>query len=274
MINMKATVIVDNIEHNNLSGEWGLCIYIEYNGKTILLDSGASELFTTNAPALGLSLAGVDYAVLSHAHYDHSDGMPYFFRENNHAHFYLRQGCAEDCYKIGDDRKRQYIGIKSGILTDFADRITYVEGDYQLTEGVWLIPHKTPHLEAIGTREEMFRDKPEGWLPDDFSHEQSLVFETPTGLVIFNSCSHSGAANIINEVSATFPDKKVRAIIGGFHLFNKTDDEIHAFAQKLLDTKIEYICTGHCTGDNAYPLLQTALGDKLHRLHVGLVMEF
>lgn len=36
---------------------------------------------------------------------------------------------------------------------------------------------------------------PSGWkyLPDDFTHEQSLVFRTDNGLVIFNSCSHSGA---------------------------------------------------------------------------------
>ena len=39
---MEATVVVDNRGNGILSGEWGLCIYIEYGEKHILLDTGAS----------------------------------------------------------------------------------------------------------------------------------------------------------------------------------------------------------------------------------------
>lgn len=38
---MKATVIVDNKKSEDLKGEWGLCIYIEYDGQNILLDAGS-----------------------------------------------------------------------------------------------------------------------------------------------------------------------------------------------------------------------------------------
>lgn len=72
---MKATVVVDNRGNGILSGEWGLCIYIEYGEKHILLDTGASDLFVQNAEKLGLDLTAVDAAVLSHAHYDHANGM-------------------------------------------------------------------------------------------------------------------------------------------------------------------------------------------------------
>ena len=51
---MKATVIVDNIG-NIYPGEWGLCIYIENNGKNILLDAGSSNLFIDNAKKLNPS---------------------------------------------------------------------------------------------------------------------------------------------------------------------------------------------------------------------------
>ena len=74
----------------------------------------------------------------------------------------------------------------------------------------------------------MYLKEKRRWRPDSFSHEQSLVFDTPDGLVIFNSCSHGGADTIIREVTTTFPDKKVKALIGGFHLYNKTDAEILA----------------------------------------------
>ena len=72
---MRATVLVDNLEHNGLKGEWGLSIYIEYRDKKILLDTGASGLFAENAQKTGVSLEKVDYGVLTHAHYDHSDGI-------------------------------------------------------------------------------------------------------------------------------------------------------------------------------------------------------
>ncbi len=45
---MKATVLSDNIPAENLGCEWGLSIFIEYHGKHILLDAGASGLFLKN----------------------------------------------------------------------------------------------------------------------------------------------------------------------------------------------------------------------------------
>ena len=56
------------------------------------------------------------------------------------------------------------------------------------------------------------------------------------GLIIFNSCCHGGVGNIINEVAMTFPTEKVYGIIGGFHLFNKSDEEIENVIQQLKDT--------------------------------------
>lgn len=69
--------------------------------------------------------------------------------------------------------------------------------------------------------------------PDDFSHEQSLVFDTEKGLCIFNSCSHTGAADIIEEVCKAFPGRRVYAYVGGFHLFRKPPEEVDPFAARL-----------------------------------------
>lgn len=270
---MKATVLVDNIAANGLAGEWGLSIYIEYRDKRILLDTGASDLFLKNAGKTGLSIEDVDYAVLSHAHYDHSNGMKAFFENNEKAKFYLQEGTAENCY-FKKWIFRKYIGLPRNILTDYQDRMVYASGDYELCKGVYLIPHKTQGLAQLGKRERMYQKKTDGWYPDNFSHEQSLVLETDKGLVIFNSCSHGGAANIIREVAETFPNQTVYGLIGGFHLYNKTEDEIRDLAGKIKDTGIAYVCTGHCTKDKAYGILKEELGDILYQLHVGLVMEF
>ena len=46
---MKATILIDNLTKGSLVPEWGLSIYIEYNGHKILLDTGASGRFARNA---------------------------------------------------------------------------------------------------------------------------------------------------------------------------------------------------------------------------------
>lgn len=269
---MKATVLVDNISQEDLMGEWGLSIYIEYHGKKILLDTGASGLFLENAGKLGKELKDVDYAVLSHAHYDHADGMRAFFQYNDKAAFYLRKGSAENCYM----KKwifHKYIGMPKGILEDFGERIVFAEDDYTLCEGVSLIPHKTEGLSLIGKKNNMYIRSKRGWKPDDFSHEQSLVFDTRDGLVIFNSCSHGGADNIINEIRKTYPEKKIRALIGGFHICNRTEEEVRELAQRIKDTDIQEIYTGHCTGRRACSILKEVLGDMVHQLSTGLEIE-
>lgn len=269
---MRATILVDNISSGELCGEWGLSVYIEYQGKNILLDTGASTLFLKNAKMLGKDMENVDFAVLSHAHYDHADGMHDFFACNQKASFYLREGCAENCYK----KKwffRKYIGLPKGILEENKERIVFVRGDETLCPGVALVPHKTAGLEKMGRKNHMYVKTKNGWRADDFSHEQSLVLETQKGLVIFNSCSHGGADHIIQEVQKTYPGQKIYALVGGFHIYDKSEEEIRELAGSIRDTGICEIYTGHCTGGRGYHVLKDELGDMVHRLKVGLVIE-
>lgn len=269
---MQATVLVDNISKGELCGEWGLSIYIEYQGKSILLDTGASDLFLKNAQKLGKRIDKVDYAVLSHAHYDHADGMGAFFAHNGKAKFYLRKGSAENCYaKTWIFHK--YIGIPKGILEANKERIAWAEGDFALCQGVSLLPHKTAGLDQIGRKNHMYIRTKSGWEADDFSHEQSLVFETERGLVIFNSCSHGGADHIIQEVHKTYPNQRIYALIGGFHIYNRTEAEVHELARNIKNTGVKEIYTGHCTGERSYRVLKEELGEMVHQLNAGLVIE-
>ncbi|MBQ5583823.1 MAG: MBL fold metallo-hydrolase, partial [Ruminiclostridium sp.] len=96
---MRAVILMDNLSNNpDLTPEWGLAIYIEFEGKKYLLDTGAGPLFAENAEKLGIDLADVDFGILSHAHYDHADGMDTFFEKNTKADFWLRHPAKENCY--------------------------------------------------------------------------------------------------------------------------------------------------------------------------------
>ena len=278
---MKVQVLIDNIAgmccSRKLFGEWGLSVYAEYEGHKVLLDTGASHLFSKNANVMGIDLSQVDIGVLSHAHYDHANGMAKFFALNKTAPFYLRKGAAENCYHTGKLFGRftyhYYIGIHKGWLERFADRIRFVEGIAEIAPGITLVPHSTPGLERIGEMAHLSVKENGKYRYDNFDHEQSLVFDTPQGLFIMNSCSHAGADNIVKEIEAAFPGKKIYALLGGFHLFRYPDERIRAFAERLRELNVQKIYTGHCTGDRAYGILRDVLGERAEQLHTGMTIN-
>ncbi len=269
---MRAKILIDNRSKNELACEWGLAVYIEHEGHKLLLDTGTTGIFVKNAESMGVRLEEVECGVLSHAHYDHSDGMSAFFKKNQTAKFYLRKGAEENCYG-----KRwifyKYSGIAKGLLEKYKDRIVYVEGDFTLLPGVSLLPHTTPGLEKIGKRAGLYIKTDRRCHPDSFVHEQSLVIDTEEGLVIFNSCSHGGADNIIREVSEAFPGKEICALIGGLHLYRSTEAEVRALAERIRKTGIRKVVTGHCTGAAAFDLLKAELGDTVEELYTGMEFE-
>ena len=268
---LKATVLIDNIAEPPLLCEWGLSICIEYNGRKILLDTGKSGGFAENAAQLGVELADIDYGVLSNAHYDHADGMEDFFQRNTQAEFCLRADSGENCYS-GEGADRHYIGIKSGTLELFKSRIRRCAGDVRLFDGAWLIGHRHDMLSA-GKRAHMYILEDGEWQTDLFSHEQSLVFCTDKGLVVFNSCCHGGADVVVEEAKEALGGE-VYALVGGLHLFRNNDDEVLEMAQRLKATGVKRIVTGHCTGDRGFELLRTELGDMVTQMYSGMSVVF
>ena len=266
---MIAKVLTDNLTKSALEPEWGLSLYLEYEGRKILLDTGASGRFLKNADACGIPIEQVEFGVLSHAHYDHADGMGAFFARNQNAVFYLQESCREDCYgKKGWFHK--YIGLHRGFLKKYHQRIRYVSGDKELFPGIRLIPHHTEGLEKIARSVNLYRRQGRKLVPDSFSHEQSLVFETDQGLVIFSSCSHGGVDNIIREVQEACPGTSIYAMVGGFHLFKTPAEEVRALAGRIRETGIQRLYTGHCTGQKAFDILREELGDAVVQLYTGM----
>ena len=271
-LSMRVIFLTDNNAMEGLTGEWGLSAYIEFEGKRILLDAGETGLFLENAEKLGVFPGTVDFAVLSHAHHDHANGFVPFFERFPGIPLYLQKCCGPCCGKTGP-AGFQYIGIREDLFAEYGDRLIRVDGDKEIAKGVWIISHKKPGREAIGRREQMVVKMGNTVAPDDFSHEQSLVFETEQGLCIFNSCSHAGASEIIGEVCDTFPGRKVCAYVGGFHLYQKTPEEVAQFAQRLEAGGVEKIITGHCTGDAAFAILKDRLGEHITQFRAGLEMD-
>ncbi len=63
--------------------EHGLSIYVETSRYKILFDMGQKNgVFVRNAVKLGIDLSKIDFAVVSHGHYDHGGGLKNFLEIN------------------------------------------------------------------------------------------------------------------------------------------------------------------------------------------------
>ena len=63
-------------------------------------------------------------------------------------------------------------------------------------------------------------------------------------------------------------------LIGGFHIFGKSREEVTALARRIRETGVKEVYTGHCTGAKSFEVLKGELGDMVKQLKVGLTIEF
>ena len=171
---------------------------------------------------------------------------------NAAAPLYLRPQALEPGY-VRTRSEPRYIGVP-GELAGYAQRLRFVDGPLEAAPGVWLLPHDTPGLARRGRAVSMYRETAAGAVDDDFSHEQSLIFVTDDGLVLFSSCSHAGADTVVDEARRFFPGRPVRAFLGGFHLMGHggvttlgaPPAAVEALGRRLLELGVEEVMViGH-----------------------------
>lgn len=266
-------VLMENTPLPGFIGEHGLSFHITMGDKNILLDAGSSGKFVQNAEKLGISLADVHIAILSHGHYDHGDGFRSFFQENSKASLYLRKDALGPQFSTSSGSPK-FVGLHKSLEKDWSHRFHFVEEEKTtLWGGIYLINHQTE-----GQKLESALFIKEGWdhfTPDHFYHQQSLVFQKKDGLIVFNSCCHGGASTVLAGIRRFFPDLPI-TLVGGLHLSHLTEDckgEVQVLGDSMITQGIQALYTGHCTGPEAYHHLQPILEDKLHPLMSGQRFE-
>lgn len=274
---MRFRILIENTGRDELIIEHGLSIYIEFNDKRILLDAGQSGSFIDNACNMGIDLNTIDFAVLSHGHYDHSGGFERFLKEYKDIDIYAMNSVDMDYYS-GSGGDIHYIGLSKEMYNEYKERFVLLDGFRQLCDNIYIVPHNTKGLNSIGERCKLYRRNGNEYVPDDFSHELSLVLDTKKGLVIFNSCSHGGVINILNEVMERFPGKNVCAFVGGLHMKGVkdgteicmySDDELMELKDCLLKNNVNKLYTGHCTGNVAFDRLKFIMQDRIEYIYTG-----
>lgn len=275
---MRITVLVENTGPSELKIEHGLSLYIEFNDKKYLLDAGPSDSFFKNAHALSIDLGRVDKAVLSHGHYDHGDGFMVFLNQYKDKVVYGAKNIFDDYYS-GSGGSVHYIGLSSK-LKQMKNRFNIISMDTKIDEKIYLILDDVSNTKEIGVQKKLYKKVDDVLQPDNFNHELSLVFDTPKGLVICNSCSHAGLESIVDNIKKRL-NKPVYAYVGGLHMKStKNHIETSSFTEEqiqnlciFIEKNIQYVLTGHCTGNVSYDLLKKYLKDRIDFLTTGKTIE-
>ena len=275
---MKVQILIENTTNSSLTAEHGLSIFIEYNDKKILLDAGTTAAFIDNAEKMGADISNADFCVLSHGHYDHSGGFAEYLKKYPDKKIYAMKTMIDDYYSASGGSIHA-IGVPKDVYPAHKENFLLLDDVTELAEGIYAIPHRNcEELEKMAARAKLYKKVEGEYGPDDFSHELSLVFDAEEGLVIFNSCSHSGIINIIEEVKDYFGlDKKVSAFFGGLHMKGKAGDkEICIFSEdeiqrivNYLKNNVDKLYTGHCTGMVGYELIKKYMGENIEYISTG-----
>lgn len=269
---MKIIALLENTScDNTLCTEHGLSFYIESGDKKILFDTGMSGMFAENASKLAVDLSKVDFAVISHGHFDHGGGIKTFFELNNLAPIYVRKMAFDPHYSQRPD-ELFYNGLDQSLVPNgrfiFTDPICVIDDKLSLFSEV---PHVEPLFASSKTQLEVLDGEN---VPDRFLHEQNLVIEEDGKYILLAGCAHSGIYNILlrfNQLYGRNPD----VVIGGFHLMAPNlgksipDADIDELANKLLALEDTMYYTCHCTGKHAYDRLKLTLGDKIEYISTG-----
>ena len=141
----------------------------------------------------------------------------------------------------------------------------------EMFPGVWLtgpVPRKYPEKNwSPGSLIVTSSGEQEDTIPED----QSLVFNTPRGLVLLAGCGHAGIINTLQYARNFIRSAPVDAAIGGFHLYNAKDEQLDWTADKLKEFETAQILGAHCTGIETVYRLRQRLGLNRHTCVVGTV---
>jgi len=273
---IRITVLVENSVHRQgLVAEHGLSFHVQCGGRSLVFDTGQTDLAVINAETLRLPLDRVEAIVLSHGHYDHTGGVPAILDAVPQARVYLHPAAFGEKFSQNSGQSRS-IGMSDCVAQAICHRaggFIQTKSRTEIMEGVFAtgeIPRANDYEDTGGA---FFLDT-EGTRPDPLVDDQALVIDLGRSVVLLLGCAHSGVVNTLDHVRHLTSGKPVCALIGGLHLGLASEERIQKTLERLRAAQLEMLAPAHCTGLPATAKLWSAFPDLCRHAGVGTVFEF
>lgn len=278
-MNARITCVVDNAvrQTSHLWGEHGLAFWIATESGPALLDTGQSgTVLLHNLDELHLDAAELKALALSHAHYDHTGGLPALVgRLAPGLPLYANSDLLQERFSQSTGQRR-FIGISVDAAWLSAHFVVHLDdAPQQLLPGVWTTGAITerPFPGGYVPRQEIRAG--EDYAPDPYRDDLSLVVESDSGLVVLCGCCHAGLLNTLTHVQRVF-GQPIVAVAGGTHLISADAATLKTVAQTLTGWGgLRRLYLNHCSGEEAFVALRQTLGsDVVRPCPAGTVLEW
>lgn len=282
VFNMKGriTIICENsVSRKGGLGEHGFSAYLETERGNFLFDTGRGDALIPNLLAFDKDPLSIQKIFLSHGHYDHTGGLAVILELLGEVDILAHPEIFSVRYNISKkdgQETRRYAGLKfvRPYLESLGARFILEKDFREVTREMFLtgeVPRRTPFEKGDP---KLFVESEGKLIPDSFFDDQSLVIESPQGLVLLLGCAHSGLINTLDHVVAKTGKDKFYAIVGGTHLDFVSPSQVEETIGALGNYQIERIGVSHCTGLKAAARLIAEFGEKFFFGQVGEALEF
>ncbi|MFX1489690.1 MAG: MBL fold metallo-hydrolase [Promethearchaeota archaeon] len=216
MPEINLTILVDDLNGAELGyiKSFGFSILIETHQRKVLFDTDTKEkVLLANLTKYGTDPSSLDAVILSHNHYDHTNGLSGLLRINEDLPVYVHKYWEKKVKHIGDS-----IPLKNKIVIENGRKLSELGKEFYITNA-----YQSPDYGGI--------------------YEQACYVQTKDSFLLICGCSHPGLLCFLNDREfLKIPINSFLHIIGGFHSFTFDIETVH-----LLDSYIRSVIVCHCT---------------------------
>lgn len=280
---VKVTVLCENTVFgiDGALAEHGWSAWLETSSGAFLFDTGSGRTLLNNAALFKVPLETAEGILRSHHHNDHTGGLLGTVEV-------MRRGSARDripvyahpdlfktsFYERKGTRSFSALPHTQAALETAGAEFHFALSWREIAPGVCLtgeVPRQTDF--EIGDQTLKHYGPSGNVVVDPIRDDQSVVLDTPEGLVVVLGCSHAGLINILRHVSEQTGSTRFHTVMGGTHLGLVGEPQVEQTIAALREFDIGRIGAAHCTGPHVATRLVRELGDRFFFASVGTVVE-